>query len=807
MSETMASGATALSEVEKAKLIDQFREDFRFSYEGEEPQRQREDEDLRFQVPELQWDSDAAASRAGRMEGNVVIMPRPMLSISKVDQPARLIMAQAYGARLGINIHPVSEDATDDTAEVLQDLIRRIERDSNANVARLWALNRAVLAGRGGYRINVRPDEDGFHYGDLEIGIERMLYWSSVYLDPSAQLPDYSDGDFAYITSWLLLDKATRLYKGARASEASSNGLAWANMKEQAPLWVREDTGKKSIQVAEKFWKEHKDVLLLILDDGRVVLDGQGSVPNGRKVVSERVRDQVVVMHAVSDGFDILTKPQRWLGKYIPLVPVLGRELQPFDEQRRIIGIIRNARDPQRFFNTSASTLMERMFMEPRTPWVIAEGQDEGREAEWAQANYRNIPVLHFKPTTLEGNAVQGPQRAQLDQTGMSIALMALQEAGILCQDATAFFDPSLGKTTKKEESGRHALALQGQGDAANGDWLENLAVAMRYEAIAVVDLIAPAEKDRTGVYDAPGRVATVLGGEPEKARKVMFNRPFVVDPQTGRPRAAGQNEKGAKNYDLRSGARYGVSIDIGTSFKTRLQQGDESLTRMVEADPTLLTVIGDLLFTFKDIPGAKQISERLLLLAQAQHPELFKKDDSPEQAAAKAKALEQQVTVLTQQLQEAVQYVKTDQAKHEAQIQIERFKAEAQVQIEQAKIAGQLELQGVKNAGAMAVEELRAQVKGLTVTTETRHEAAALTEEQEHETAQNALDRDHERRMQMVDKAHDVGMAAGSGTEVTRTHEGGQEQDQEREDETSQGENSEQSTGASSGPATGGEE
>jgi portal protein len=790
-----------LPESERAKLIARFREEFEFAYHGEQPQRQREDEDLRFQVPEMQWDEESAASRRGRKDpGGTIILPRPMLSISKIDQPIRLVMNQFRQAKLGINIHPVSPNATDDTAGVIQDLIRRIERDSNANVARGWALDRAVKCGRGVYRVVVRPDEDGFNFGDLEIGVERILHQGSVWLDPSAQLSDYSDGDFAWVTTWMRVQKAARLYPGTRVAQASTSGIAWSGMMSEAPLWTRQSEGAgKSIQVGECLYKKHEDIKLLILDNGEAIVDGEGKIPRGAKVMTERVRDRVEVWSCITDGFDILEPPKKWLGKYIPLIPVLGRELQPFDEQRRIIGIIRNARDPQRFYNTSVSTLMERMFLEPRTPWVMFEGQDKGREADWAQANYRNIPVLKAAPVYgPDGQILPLPQRTQVDGSGMSVALMGVQQASADVQEATAFFDPSLGKTGKREESGRHALALQGQGDAANGDWLDNLAVAMRYEALCEIDLI-PA------VYDAPGRVTTVIGGANAKPRKIMLNRAYVVDPNTGEPVAAGKGAKNAKFFDLRNGARYGVEIEVGTSFKTRLQEADEATTRIVEVAPELVSIIGDLLFENKDFPGAKDIADRMMRMIRAQHPELFEdQDGGPEQIAAKAKALEAQVNQLGQQLKQAMQALETDKVKEDAKVQIEMLKAEAMKVIEAGKAEAQYRIAEMNNAAKIEVARISAAKESANQEAEAQEELLATGLKIQAEAARTESEQDHERRMQMADHRHDVGMAAAGANKIERTTEGGQETGQERSQESSQGDSAEQTTGQNTGPAGG---
>src|SRR5688500_5467435 len=60
-------------------------------------QRAREQEDLSFLVPENQWTPAARKER----EGGEGVAPRPILSISKLDQPLRLVKNQMRAAKLG----------------------------------------------------------------------------------------------------------------------------------------------------------------------------------------------------------------------------------------------------------------------------------------------------------------------------------------------------------------------------------------------------------------------------------------------------------------------------------------------------------------------------------------------------------------------------------------------------------------------------------------------------------------------------------------------------------------------------------
>src|SRR6185295_18012561 len=117
-------------------------------------------------------------SRKGATIAGVTLPERPMLSIPSLDQPIQLVLNQEKAAHLGVQIHPLSEDADDDTAEVLQGLYRRIEVDSRANLARSFAFQRGVKAGTGEYEVTTEYDDDSAETKDQRIVIKRILHQS-----------------------------------------------------------------------------------------------------------------------------------------------------------------------------------------------------------------------------------------------------------------------------------------------------------------------------------------------------------------------------------------------------------------------------------------------------------------------------------------------------------------------------------------------------------------------------------------------------------------------------------------------------
>src|SRR6185503_51703 len=106
----------------KDKLLEKAKRCFKLASEAWSDQRKREKEDLQFQVPEKQWQDDARRERDRQVVNGVVVPARPTLSITQIDQPIQLVLNQERAAHLGVNIHPLSPYADDDTAEVLQGL-------------------------------------------------------------------------------------------------------------------------------------------------------------------------------------------------------------------------------------------------------------------------------------------------------------------------------------------------------------------------------------------------------------------------------------------------------------------------------------------------------------------------------------------------------------------------------------------------------------------------------------------------------------------------------------------------------------
>jgi hypothetical protein len=732
------------------ELLEQARRCYKIVSDTEYQQRQREREDLLFQMAENQWSDVAKRERSGGMQGGVMTPARPMLSISLLKQPMQLVYNQFTRARLGVNLHPVSEDANKELAETKQGLYRRIERDGGAEAARGWAFMRALVAGRGAYRVNKKYDEDSppdsVASWDQEIVFQRILYQENVYMDPAAQEPDYSDAAWAFVISWMTKADFRKAFPKSKAAAATSS-FEWEGLENEAPGWVKAaagDNDEQGVLVAE-YWYRHvrREVIVDPANPER-----------------KREREAVSVYCYKINGVEVLER-QEWDGKYIPIVIVSAEELIPVDGQRRWQGMVRPARDAQMAYNYSISSAIEDISRLSKAPYVGAEGQFEGHEEKWNQANVRNFPYLEYKPTTIGDKPAPPPQPMQIDGTKLQLSLAMSEQARGMVQAATSVHEPSLGEmpTKRESQSGRAILALQQQSDAGTSQFIQGLVVALRHEARIVLDLMPH-------VYDRPGRQTALVMGEDE-TETVMLGTPFVTDPESGRPTPADPRDPRAKTVDLSKG-KYGVSIDIGRSFQTRLQEGGEMLGEVIAKAPALMPLIGPTYFEFQDWPGAKEVAEILRKVRDQQYPGLAEGDDknSPQALQAQNQALQGQLQQLQQQFQQAVQALQTDQAKQMAQVEVVKIKAQVD-----------MELARMKHAADITVARIKAEQQAVSDATEAKEEMLAT-----------GIKIEAEREARHEEMAHDRAMAQAQGRSTTVSRSTGRDDEREASREQSDG-------------------
>ncbi len=729
------------------EIVEEVIQFLRVAKKAEDPQRLREKEDLRFQVPENAWSEEARSFRQSTTVNGVPIPARPMLSLATLDEPLQLVENGYRDAHLGVNIHPISPDAMSDTAEVFQGLYRSIEVNSRAAaIPRAWGFARSLRCGRGAYRIVSEYDPAG-EPGDQRLLIKRILFQDSVFLDPFAEEPDWSDMERAAIISDIPFTTYKRKFKTNAAGKKSAlltyNDSDLLALGQEQPDWVGgEGEDSRTVRIAEYFYVEH--------DTDSMTLAGAGA--DGEDKIIEF--DKRIVKWCKVNGVEVLEEGS-WPGPYIPIIPTIGKELQPFDGKRRWIGMITNAKSAVQLVNYSASGAVEMAALEPKAPWQIQAGVDTGFEWEYQQANLRNFPSLHWNPQNSMGQQADKPTRVQVDTGRLGPNMMLLSMGKDFLQSATQTFEPALGKQTPAHRSGEAIKALQGQTTEGTSNYTGNLAdISMTYEAMVILAAIPY-------FYDRPGRIESILDGE-DKAKQVMLNQPFIRHPQTGAPMALQPGQPPPPmpppqvgplglqappaapqplHYDLKKG-RYGVTVTVGKSSRSKLEQGQTEIGDIMQSDPALVPLIGPVYFKYRDGPGMKEIGK--ILEKQRDHVSPWLSDNP--QATPDPHQLLAENQSLKQQLQQAGMVIQTKQVETQGKIQV-------------AQVQGQNDLQTTQmnNETKIAVAELSAKVERLALFLEERSRIGAHIADTSSQLHQSA----HERGMAAVEHANTLQEAA----------------------------------------------
>jgi hypothetical protein len=622
------------------------RERFRLAAEAENEYRHKMLDDLRFYAGE-QWPDNIQRQRQAEQ--------RPCLTINRLPQFVHQVTNEIRQNKPSPKVSPVDDQGDIETAEIFQGIIRHIERLSEADDVRSYAAFYAVICGRGYYRILTKFCNPMSM--DQDIVIERIKNPATVYMDPSCQEPDYSDAKWGLIVE----DLTEEQYKAQFPGKLPSSAEEFRSIGDDDPVWRYEG----GIRVAEYFTREMEPIDIAQLPDGSVVPLDQ--VPEGTPIIRTRRTEVPTVKWSKIDGSQVLEQ-QDWPGQWIPIIPVLGEEID-VDGKTELVGMVRNAKDAQRMLNYWESAKTETIALAPRVPWLVAEGQIDNHEKEWAQANTRNFAYLQYKPRSVGQDQVPPPQRQVYEPP---IQAITAAEAGAIdhLKATTGIYDASLGNRSN-ETSGVAILQRQREGDIANYHYIDNLNVAITHEARILVDLIPK-------IYDRPGRVARIIG-EDGSEKKVVLNAPH-------------EKQGVEKFYDLQAG-QYDVAVSVGPSFATKRQESAESMTAFAQVAPELVPKYADLYVKEMDWPGAQEIADRL---RPPGVPSDGDEQPIPPAAQQQMQQMQQQNEQLTQALNEATTMLNNKQLELESKERTSAADNESKERI--AAMQAQVDL-AIKNA------------------------------------------------------------------------------------------------------------
>lgn len=634
-------------------------------------QRSRMDyvDDMEFKLGK-QWPDSIMRERMAEQ--------RPCLTINKFPQYVHQITNEARQNKPRLRVFPVDDQGDIETAKILEGMIRHTEEKSGASAAYDTAINCAVSGGFGYYRV-ITQFEDPMSFNQ-EIRIKRIIDPLSVYLDPAHTEPDYSDIQWGMVVEDVNLD----LFK----AEHPESLVATKNMTAQeitsfnqislgayTNVWVNAN----SIRIAEYFEKTYEKATIVMIDSGEVMLEKQA--PEDSVIIGKRKTYLPKIKWYKMSSVEILEETE-WLGIYIPIIPVLGDETF-FNGEYITESLIRHSKDSQRMYNYWASAETETIALSPKSPFIAAEGQIAGHEAEWRNANTVSYGVLQYTPVSLGGTLVPPPAKNNYEPPVAAITNARMQAAEDI-KSTTGIYDAALGARSN-EQTGVAINARKTQIQTSNYHFIDNFARSLRLLGLILLDLMPK-------IYNAK-QVARIIGEDSNEQKVVKINEMFSVNGKS-------------VTYNLTQGL-YDCIVTTGPGYASRRQEAVQNMLELTRAWPDLLRIAGHLFVGKMDWDGAQEVAEQL---KKALPPELAESGESPipPELKAQMQQMQQYVQQLQQELMATMQKLDSRSEELESKERIEFAKIYAQLAIADNNAGSKETIEALKAGMMMANQRLQ---------------------------------------------------------------------------------------------------
>ncbi len=600
-----------------SELLSDALKQFKLCQDAEDENRAAALDDLKFARLGEQWPD--AVKKQREQQG------RPCLTINRMPAFIRQVVNDSRQNKPTIKYHPV-EDGDVETAEVMNGLMRNIEYTSNADIAYDTAIDFAVSMGFGYIRVDTDYSYDDAFTQDIKI--LQVPNPFCVYGDPLSTSADGSDWKVAFVTDTLKESDFKAKYPNAKSASIDADG--------DALDWFGDD----GIRVAEWWTKEEEPTKIYKLSDGsftnkerykdlKDVYDTAGIT-----IVEERATKTCKVTQRIISGLEIL-ETNEWAGKYIPIVPVYGDEVN-VEGKRHFLSLIRFAKDAQQMHNYWRTASTELVALAPKAPYIGKTGSFDTDAAKWATANTDTHSYIEY-----DGD--MPPQR----QPFAGVPAGALQEAMNASDDMKSImglYDASMGARSN-ETSGKAIIARQREGDVSTFHFIDNMTRAIRQVGRICGDLIPK-------IYNEERMVRII--GEDDSNEQVKINGEH-------------QDKDGnTKIFDLTAG-KYDLTVKSGPSFTTRREEAASQMMQLVQSFPDAAPIIGDLIAKNLDWPGADDIAERLKAMLPPQIQKLNQgEDEIPPEIKQVMDTMQQQMQQMQRQMQQGMQAYQQLQAENQ---------------------------------------------------------------------------------------------------------------------------------------------
>ena len=536
-------------------------------------------EDLLMLAGEGHWPGTTAAQR--ETEG------RPALVINQLPQFVARITGEYKLNQFAISLVPGDNDADPQTVETLEQMVRAIQHDSLAKVAYRVGLQNAAGCGLGWLRV-VREYESPESFDQI-LRIHPLYNPFSLYLSAPSVRHDLED-----CSGLVILEEMEEKAYTAKYGDASAADMA-PGTGNQKRSWT--NASDKTVTVAEYWRRVPRKTTYALFSNGETAEltkeNQERAYLAGLQVLQTKKAEVSDIEMALVSAVEVLEKPSKQPGRYFPFVPIYGEQVF-VDGKKRLWGVLRNAKEPQRITNYQWTAAVEAVILQPKVPYIGTEKMFEGYENEWDTANQVTRSRLTYNPDPQAPG--QRPAREPPPITPVA-ALSLVEKSEQMMKSVTGIYESALGQKSN-EASGIAIQQRQVATSAATATYPDNLALAMEHLADVIIDLVPY-------TYDTARRVP-------------------------GMPADFGPREQiqinGNGGPDVTRG-RYKAVATIGPAYQTQRQEAFSGMLEFGKLMGPAFALMADLVAGLSDIPGREAFVERL---KQIQATQGFSEDGQP---------------------------------------------------------------------------------------------------------------------------------------------------------------------------------
>jgi hypothetical protein len=617
--------------------------------------------DMRY-VDNDPWDPDDKSYRDDN--------GRPCISHDEINQYLNQAINNVRQNKLAIKIAPQGLEDQGDTAAHRAAIIRGGEDRCNAETAYITAYENAIQRGYGFAEITTEYDDENLDTNNLnpsafeqQISVRRIPNPDTILIPSNYKKADASDIEDAFKVSIMTIERFKRKYPKAQKKDFTDED------RKEAVDWIRE----KDIQIGT-YWMAHKKTQKIVLIDGGeqgpIVQIDDGHL-QGVKVLKSRTVEIPEVVQYILNGVEILLETP-WAGSRIPIAACFGKEIFVPDaggsSKRKLISMVRAARDPQMSLAFLVSQEMEEAGLTPRVPYIGYKGQftaPEWKELHKVAHPYAEVDMV---PDASGTGVLPLPQRNpfvpnfQVYEIAKDSARRAIQAAmGITplptaAQRSTQKSGVALERIAQQEAVGTFHFTDNYKLFIENIGWQWNQLLGKVVDTARTM----PAKKDN---------------GERTVIR--------VNDPQF-----AEQNPD--KDHISTADGQFGVSITTGPNYESQRAEASDFVDNLLQNIQMIAQLIGP------------QAAAKLMALGiklkeigplGEEMAELLSPPD-PNNIPPQAQAAIQQAHGIIQQLQQELQQLQMEkQAKvvdNQAKMLIEKMKIDAQIAVAEIETKAQ---------------------------------------------------------------------------------------------------------------------